>query len=128
MSSLTSSADLAPVMPSDEVCKHKTFESGTKGVIPMEVPRPPLTLRTASLFSASGLVALGSLSYETIWSAAGDLMRSQSLAQVCWCGQSSLTSRDYIQLLALGLLGQIARKEVEEGLHLCVKHLKTQRA
>jgi hypothetical protein len=32
-------------------------------------------------------------------------------------------SRDYIQILALGPLREITRKEEEEGLHLHVEHL-----
>lgn len=48
--------------------------------IPMDVPRPPLTLRTASLLRFFASPA-GRSEYGTIWSSAGDLIRSQSLEE-----------------------------------------------
>jgi hypothetical protein len=50
-------------------------------------------------------------------------MRSHSLVQVLVWSQSSQICRDYIQILALGSLGEIARKKEEEGLHFHVEHL-----
>ena len=84
----------------------------------MDVPRPPLTFKTASLLRMLTSLTCSSLSYGTICSGAGDFILSQSLHS--FLNESKPNRNDVVKTYSSTLLARSERYRVKRSKKDCI--------